>query len=403
MLRAAASPPRFATLILLTGLSVLSLNMFLPSLSTMAADFRVDYALISLSIAGYLAVTAVLQLVLGPLSDRVGRRPVLLAALALFTLASLVCAITSDIRVFLAARVVQGAIISGWALSLAAVRDTAPPQEAAGRIGYISMAMAVSPMLGPVLGGVLEELFGWRASFVTYSVLGLALLGLCWLDFGETNKTPAATLREQLRLYPELLRSGRFWGFALCMAFSAGAFHAFLAGTPLVATAVFAISPALLGVCMGSITAGFMLGSYLSGRYARRAALTTMMIAGRLVACAGLVAGLALLAAGLVDAVLFFGATIFVGLGNGLTMPSASAGALSVRPQLAGSAAGLSGALTVGCGALLTPIVGALLTAENAAPTLLAIMLAASLIGLAAALAVLRSDRRQSAGPERPE
>ena len=169
MLRSATSPPRIVTLILLTGLSVLSLNMFLPSLSNMAAEFQVDYSLISLSIAGYLAITAVLQVIMGPLSDRYGRRPVLLVGLVIFTLASLVCALTTSIWVFLAFRVLQGAVISGWALSLAVIRDMAPPKEAASLIGYVSMAMAVAPMLGPMLGGALDEVFGWRASFVVFT------------------------------------------------------------------------------------------------------------------------------------------------------------------------------------------------------------------------------------------
>jgi len=143
MLYSATSPPGLFTLILLTGLSVLSLNMFLPSLSNMAADFQADYSLVSLSIAGYLAITAVLQVVMGPLSDRFGRRPVLLAGLTIFTLASLVCALTTSVWVFLAFRALQGAVISGWVLSLAVIRDTRPPQEAASLIGYVSMAMAV--------------------------------------------------------------------------------------------------------------------------------------------------------------------------------------------------------------------------------------------------------------------
>lgn len=388
------------TLFPLTGLSVLSLNMFLPSLSNMAADFQADYSLVSLSIAGYLASTAVLQVIIGPLSDRFGRRPVLLAGLAIFTLASLVCALTTNIWVFLAFRALQGTIISGWTLSLAVIRDTAPPQEAASLIGYVSMAMAVSPMLGPMLGGALDELFGWRASFVTYFVLGLAMLALCWIDLGETNAAPSATFGKQLQTYPELLRSSRFWGFSLCMAFSTGAFYSFLAGAPLVATTIYEMSPATLGFCMGTITAGFMLGSFLSGRFARRYALTTMMIAGRVVACAGLLAGLGLLMTGVMHVSLLFGATIFVGIGNGLTMPSCNAGALSVRPQLAGSASGLSGALTVAAGAVLTPITGAVLTEGNAAYALLVIMLLASLIALIAALYVLRSDRKD--GRDRP-
>lgn len=401
MFRSAVTPPRMPTLFLLTGLSVLSLNMFLPSLSNMAADFEVDYALVSLSIAGYLAATAVLQIIMGPLSDRFGRRPLLLFGLSLFTLASLVCVFATDIWVFLAFRVLQGAIICGSALSLAAIRDVAPPQKAASLIGYLSMAMAAAPMLGPMLGGALDALFGWRASFVTYAVFGLSMLAFCWVEFGETNSKPSATFAKQLRLYPELLRAPGFWGYALCMAFSTGAFYAFLAGAPLVATTIYRMSPAMLGVCLGSITAGFMLGSFLSGRLAQRHALTTMMIAGRIVACFGLLLGLVLLAVGALNAILFFGATIFVGIGNGLTTPSSSAGALSVRPQLAGSASGLAGALTVATGAAVTPITGTLVTEANGAYALLIIMLLSSSLALFAALLVRRIERlERRARPE---
>lgn len=381
---------------LLTGLSVLSLNMFLPSLANIADELRADYSLVSLSVAGYLGATAAMQLILGPLSDRHGRRPVLLASLAIFVAASLGCMLATDIRTFLLFRALQGVIISGWALSLAVIRDTRPEQDAASLIGYVSMAMAVAPMLGPVLGGVLDELFGWRSSFLVYAALGAALLVLCWIDLGETNRTPSETFAKQFQVYPELLRSSRFWGYALCMMFSTGTFYAFLAGAPLVAESMLALSPAKLGFCMGTITAGFVLGSFLSGRYASRYALTTMMISGRLVACAGLVAGLVLFLAGIINTASLFGATVFAGLGNGLTMPSSNVGALSVQPRLVGSASGLAGALTVGGGALLASITGAVLTEEKGSYQLLGMMLLCSLAGLAAALHVRRIDRREA-------
>jgi DHA1 family bicyclomycin/chloramphenicol resistance-like MFS transporter len=379
VIRAAASPPRLLTLVLLTGLSVLSLNMFLPSLPNIAKDLQADYALTSLSIAGYLAMTAALQLVMGPLSDRFGRRPVLLAGLVIFILASLGCALANDIWTFLLFRILQGAIISGAALSRAVIRDMVPAREAASLMGYVGMAMAVAPMLGPLLGGVLDELFGWRASFYTFLAMGIVVFALCWTDLGETNKSKSDTFVKQFRSYPELFRSHRFWGYALCMMFSTGAFYAFLAG-------------AALGFCLGTITAGFAMGSYLSGRFAQRHSLVSMMIAGRLVACAGLLAGLALLLAGFVHPATLFGATIFVGIGNGLTMPSSNAGALSVRPELAGSAAGLSGALTVAAGALLTSLTGAVLTTENGAYALLGMMLLCTVLALLAALQVWRLD-----------
>jgi len=393
MLSAATSPPRLLTLILLSALSVVSLNMFVASLSNIAEEFQADYALVNLSIAGYAGMTAVLLLIMGPLSDRFGRRPVILTGLLIFILASLGCMLADDIWMFLFFRLLQGAIISGVVLSNAVIRDMVPAKEAASLMGYLAMAWAVAPMLGPMLGGVLDELFGWRASFVAFVAFGVVIFSLCWVDLGETNKAPSATFAKQFQTYPELFQSRRFWGYALCMAFSTGAFYAFLGGVPLVAKAMFGMSAATLGFYMGTITAGFFLGSFLSGRYAKRYPLTTMMIAGRIVACAGLVVGLVLFLTGVVHALSLFGATIFVGVGNGLTMPSSNAGAMSVRPKLAGSASGLSGALTVGGGAVMSLITGALLTEENGAYPLLGMMLFSSLMALAAALYVLRIDR----------
>lgn len=393
---AATTPPRPATLVLLTGLSLASLNLFLPSLPDIGQSLAAPYALVALSIGGYLAVTAALQLVMGPLSDRHGRRPVLLVSLALFALASVGCALATEIWTFLAFRMLQGAVIAGAVLSRAIVRDMMPPREAASLLGYISMAMAVAPMLAPVLGGALDQAFGWRAGFWAFAAMGAGLLALCWTDLGETNASPSATLGAQFRAYPELVRSRRFWGHALCLTFSIGAFYVFLAGAPLVAGRLFGLSPAGLGALLGSITAGFAVGSFLSGRLAARHALTTMMIAGRLVACAGLVAGLVLLAAGVEHVATLVGAVMLVGLGNGLTVPSATAGALSVRPGLAGSAAGLSGALTVGGGAILTAATGAVVGGSSGAVTLLGAMLLSTLLGLGAALGVRWVEGREA-------
>lgn len=396
-MKPASSPPHLATLVCFTGLAVLSLNMFLPSLANMAADFQADYAVVNLSIAGYLAVTAVLQLVLGPLSDRFGRRPVMLTALCVFVVASLGCTLATNVWVFLAFRVLQGAVIAGWAVSLGAIRDTAAPQKAASLIGYLSMAMAVAPMLGPIFGGTLDALFGWRASFVAFTAFGSALLLLAWIDLGETNLNRAETFGQQLRSYPALLGSGRFWGFSLCMAFSVSAFYAFLSGVPLVARGALELPPEKLGLYMGSITGGFFVGSFLSGRFAKRVSLTTLILCGRAAACLGLVVGIGFVLAGIVSEPTFFGATLCVGFGNGLTMPNGNAGVVSVRPDLAGSAAGLAGALMVGTGAVMTSITGLLVTEENAPLTLLTVMLVSSALGLLAVLWVRYLEARQPA------
>jgi predicted MFS family arabinose efflux permease len=319
----------------------------------------------------------------------------ILVGLGVFTLASIGCLLADNIWMFLFFRLFQGAIVSGLVLSNAVVRDMVPAKQAASLLGYLAMAWAVAPMLGPMLGGALDELFGWRASFVAFAGFGAVIFTLCWFDLGETNKTPSATLRAQFRIYPALFRSRRYWGYALCMAFSVGAFYAFLGGAPLVAKTMFGMSAGTLGFFIGTITVGFFLGSFLSGRYAERYPLTTMMIAGRVVACTGLTIGLLLFFSGFVHLLSLFGATIFVGIGNGLTMPSSSAGAMSVRPELAGSASGLSGALIVGGGAVMSLLTGALLTAENGAYPLLAVMLFSSFLGLLAALYVRWIDRRE--------
>lgn len=387
------------TLVLLNGLSAAALNMFLPSLSNVAADFQAGYGLLaSASIAGYAGMTTVLQLLIGPLSDRVGRRPVILVSLAIFVLASLGCLLARDVWTFLLFRTMQAAIISGFVLSRVIIRDTEPAQKAASLMGYLSIAWAIAPMLAPMLGGALDQLFGWRANFWAFLGFGGAMLALCWIDLGETNKNPSDTFTKQFKAFPSLFRSRHFWGYSLCMAFSMGALYAFLAAAPLVATTVFQMSPATLGFYMGSTAAGFILGSFVSGQFAARYRLPTMVVAGRMVAFVGLTVGLGLLLAGIVHEVSLFGACVFLGFGNGVSMPSSNAGAMSVRPELIGSAAGLSGALTGAGGALTAGITGMILHEANAAIVLLGMMLLSSTMALLAALFVLWLDRRESEG-----
>lgn len=391
----ASKPPTLWTLILLCGLSVVSLNMFLPSLANIANTFKADYALVNLSIAGYAALTAVVQLIVGPLADRYGRRPVALFALSIFLVASFGCLFASNIWAFLVFRMIQAAIISGYTISLAVVRDCYAPKRAASLIGYMAMVWAIAPMLGPMMGGILDEFFGWRASFWVFVGLGSAVLILCWFNLHETNRTPSDTFKAQFRSYPALLKSHRFWGYALCMAFSTGAFYIFLGGAPLVASVIFQISASELGFYMGTITAGFVFGSFLSGRFAEKFALTTTMLVGRLIACIGLSTGLLFWFSGLTALPFYFGVCACVGIGNGLTMPGSHAGALSVKKELAGSAAGLSGALAVGGGAFMSAISGVVLTETNGAYTLLFLMLLSSALGLFAVLYIIWMDARR--------
>lgn len=389
-MQAASRPPRLLTLILLSALAILPINVFLPSLPGIAAEFGVDYGTMGLALAGYAAVSACLQLVVGPLSDRFGRRPVILWCLALFILATLGCMIAQDATSFLACRMAQALIAPVYAVSLAVIRDTTDTSGAAGRFGYVAMAWALAPMLGPSLGGLVDQGLGWRAIFALLAALGVALLVLCWFDLAETNRSPSRSIAEQYRVYPRLMASGRYWAYVLCMAFSVGAFYAFLVGAPLAAGA--GLSPAILGFYMGSITAGFMLGSFLAGRLAKRLTLTTTLVGGRLLACMGLAIGLVLYAVGLDHPLALFGPCIFLGLANGLTQPAANASAISVWPGHTGSAAALGGAVTVAGGAITAALTGAVLTSANAQGGLLLIMLVASTLALLAALLARRLD-----------
>lgn len=384
-----------STLTLLCALSVLPLNVFLPSLANIAEDFQTDYALVSLSLAGNAAVAVALELIMGPMSDRFGRRPVVIVSLVTFTVGSIGCALASNIWAFLAFRSLQAAITSCYPISMAIIRDTAGKEGTASRIGYTAMIWALAPMIGPALGGVVDETLGWRAIFWSLALAGIMMFALCWFQLGETNRTRSGTIAQQFRAYPALFRATRFWAYALCMGFSVGTVYAFLAGAPLVA-AKFDVSSASLGLFIGSITAGFVFGSFLSGRYASRYPLTTMMIVGRIVACSGPAISLALLLTDVRHVIALFGPCILVGVGNGLTMPSANAGALSVRPDLAGSAAGLTGAMTLAGGAAFSSITGAVLTEGNAVSALFSLMLFSAGFALLAAVLAALVERRSS-------
>lgn len=391
MMPFASSPPLLSTLIVLSALAILPINFFLPSLPSMAVEFGVDYGIMGLSLAAYAGASACLQLVLGPLSDRFGRRPVILGALVVFIAATIGCAVAQDAWTFLACRMGQAVVAPTYAVSLAVIRDTTSREQAAGQFGYLAMAWAIAPMLGPTVGGLIDQGLGWRASFYVLALLGAVVLVMCWTDLRETNGAPSNTMAEQYRAYPELLGSKRFWAYCVCMAFSVGAFYAFLAGAPLAASA-FDLSPAVLGLYMGSITGGFMVGSFLAGRLAGKLPVTTILVAGRIVACAGLLFGLILYAAGIGHVLALFGPCLFVGVSNGLTQPSANAGAISVRSTHTGSAAGLASAITVAGASVMAAFAGAVLTEENARSGLLLVMLASAVVALGAALLARNLD-----------
>lgn len=398
----ARTPPHISTLIFLAALSALSMNIFLPSLPSMTEYFRTEYRVMQLSVALYLAVNAVLQIVIGPISDRFGRRPVMLTTIVIFVVASIGCVFAPNIEIFLLFRMVQAVIVAGMALSRAVVRDMVPRAQAASMIGWVTMGMAVAPMLAPALGGVLQGAYGWQASFVLLAILGLVCLWITWRDLGETAVTRSTSFHAQFTEYPELLRSRRFWGYAAATAFTSGAFFAYLGGAPFVGSEVFALDPTTLGIYFGAPAIGYMLGNGISGRYSARIGINPMILTGTFLSTSGLLIALALFLGGHGSAELFFGFMTFVGLGNGLVLPNAISGMLSVRPHLAGTASGLGGAIQIGGGAALSALAGSLLSPGSGATPLLWMMVVTSVFGVAAIVYTIRRDRQVAITPPAP-
>lgn len=391
-----STPPHIATLIMMAGVGALSLNVFLPSLPSMADHFGVDYGLMQLSVSAYLATTAVVQILIGPIADRYGRRPVVLGTVAIFTLASIGAIFSPNFTTFLIFRLIQTSIATGFVMSRAVVRDMVPQDQAASMIGYVTMGMSVVPMLGPALGGVLDEAFGWQASFWMLAIGGIILLIMSYFDQGETFTKREGGFAAQVREYPDLLTSQRFWAYCLAAAFASGAFFAYLGGAPFVGSTVFAMEPAELGIYFGAPAIGYLIGNGVSGRYSVRVGINKMVLLG-----AGLtVLGMALLLlvdlAGVSHPFVFFGFMIFIGLGNGILLPNANAGMLSVRPALAGSAAGLGGAFMIAGGAALSVIAGFILGPGTGARPLIVLMLLTTLAAVACAFWVIARERHVS-------
>lgn len=388
------TPPHLLTLVALSGVSALSMNVFLPSLPGMARDFDVDYGVMQLSVSAYIGASAVLQLLGGPLSDRFGRRPVVLWGLVLFLLATIGTLLATTATSFLVFRLLQSVITVCMLVPRAVVRDLYDGDRAASMLGYVTMGMAVVPMMAPVFGGVLDELFGWQANFVVMGLLGVAVLALAHRDMGETVRGGGMPLRAQMVNYPILARSHRFWGYCAAATLSSGAFFAYLGGAPFVGDQVFGLTPAQVGYWFAAPSIGYILGNYLSARFSPTVGLNRMILMGAVVCAAALSVSLALDLSGIVRPLSFFGAIALMGLGNGMVLPNANAGMMSVRPELAGTASGLGGALAVAGGAALSALAGALLQPGSGATPLLVIMCASALGSLLAIGWVLRRERQ---------
>ena len=382
--------PHIFTLIFMSSMSVLSMSVFLPSLPSMTEFFKTDYSLVQLSVSLYLACTAVVQLIAGPLSDYFGRRNIVLAALILLILATIGCYFAQTIEAFLFFRVLQASIATLMAISRAIVRDMATPEKAASMLGYVTMGMSVAPMIAPSIGGFFETYYNWQATFLFVIILSIGLFLLCWFDLGETNKVKNKSLREQIKEYPILFSSRRFWGYAFAAAFSTGTFFAFLGGAPFVGSKVFNLAPTTMGFLFGLPALGFFFGNFATARFSMRVGIDKMILLGTLFQIFGMGMSLVISLLGFGTAITFFGFCIFIGIGNGLTLANSTAGMLSIRPAVAGTASGIGGSIQIGGGAALAAIAGFLLTISESAYPLQIIMFLSAFMGFVCIVYVIR-------------
>ncbi|GAA2608700.1 multidrug effflux MFS transporter [Streptomyces axinellae] len=391
------TPPRRIIFIALTAMSVLPVTIYLPALPDIAEEFDTSFALVNLSVAGYAIATALTEAVSGILSDRYGRRPVALTSVSIFIVASIGCALAPNIEFFLVCRTFQAAIAACFSVAMVVIKETSSGRDAVKEIGFAGMGWALAPMFGPTVGGVLNELSGWRAIFVVLALLGGAVLVASRRQLQETSQPSGASKGSPLASFRRLLGSARFWAYTLCMACSTGTLYVFLGGAPLAMSGQFGGSSVALGLYMALVPGGFVIGSYLTGIWASRVFRSHFLVYARIVTCAGLTAGLVLAMLHEPPPFLFFVSCMFIGIGNGLTSPVVNMGVMSEHDELAGTATGLSAAMSIGGGALISSAVGPSLNATSSIRILLALLLTSASLALLAALFAALVDRQPHA------
>ena len=392
------SPPHIFTLILLASISALTMNIFLPSLPNIAASLGSSTSILGLSVGIYLASSALLQLIIGPFSDQFGRRPLILWSLIIFCLSTLATVFVTNTAQFLILRIFQAISASCMVLARAIVRDTTESVEQAGsQIAYVTMGMAFVPMIGPAIGGLLDYQYGWTASFWILCLLGSMIFLISYFDVGETLPENSQGFLEQIRTYPSLLRSKRFWAYCLSSAFVSGAFFSYLGGAPFVGNEVFGLSPKDLGIWFGAPAVGYILGNFLSGRFSTIIGLDKMIFFGVIIALTGVSISFMISYLGFGSILSFFGLMSLVGLGNGMSIPNATAAMMSVNPKLAGTAAGLGSAIMIGGGAGLSAIANFILKPGSSELPLIILMWLSVFSGLCAVNYVIYRNKKINA------
>ncbi|HSG88124.1 MAG TPA: multidrug effflux MFS transporter [Pseudomonadales bacterium] len=383
-----------ALLAAVTATGPLAMQIFLPALPAVQADFGADVGTVQLTLSLSMVAIALSTLAYGPLSDRHGRRPVLGAGLVLFLLGTLICAFAPGIGVLIFGRIVQAAGgAAGMVLARAVVRDLYGAERATGVIAQLTMVMVVAPMVAPAIGGVLTDLFAWRAVFAFAALAGVLIAFWVALKLPESHvdRGRGEGAGDLLRGFALLLGSPRFCGYVGQTAFSSAIFFSFISGAPYLMVNTLGRPATEYGLWFVAVSAGFMTGNFLAIRTSGRFPQLALMLTGSLVGLFGILLIVAIVLSGhLSPPALFLPAGLAM-VGSGLAMPNAQAGAINVFPRKAGTASGFSGFAQMTVAAIATQAVGVL--QNGTAWPMLAFMTCGAVGALASITVVWRAER----------
>lgn len=358
-----ASRPVHAPLWLLalaTFSGTLGMHIFVPALPSAAADLGTGIAAMQSTVSLYILGLATGQLFYGPLADWLGRRPVLMGGLALYTVAGLVAALAPQVHVLIAARLFQAlGGCAGLVLGRTIVRDTAAPSEAARRLALMNLMITAGPSLAPIAGGALATTWGWRSVFLALTGLGVVCLFFAWRMLPETGTPSSGSGVSVLaRNYRRLLGSRAFLGFSVGGGCATTSMYAFIASAPFIFVNQLHRSVHESGIYIAFLVSGMWLGSALTSRLIAKVSLDRLLIRANAVS---VLAAFAFLAAVLLDHLsvpLIIGTMFLFTVGVGSASPAALTQAISVDPQVIGSASGLYGFTQMAVGAFCTMLAG---------------------------------------------
>ena len=396
-MRPAKPAPSLVLLAAVTALPFCALHMIVPALPLLPGVFADSPARVQLVLSLYLAGIATGQLVYGPLSDRFGRRPVMIAGLMLFLFGTLMCCLAAQLDMLILGRVCEGfGACAGVVLARAIIRDVYERDAAARGLALVMMAMTLAPAVSPAIGASLVEWIDWRAIFVVLGGLGAVVFAWTLIRLGETNRNPnRLDLAGMAGAYALLLRSPGFVAFALCSACTSASWFTFIASAPHLLVDILSEPPSSYGLMIVMPMATYMLGNAIAARFALRFGSLNLLLWGRLVAftgAAGLTLSFGVLGPG---AWALFLPVAFTEIGDGLTQPSLMAAALSIHPRIAGTASGLMGFLQMTTAALGSFLVA--LLPQNSAFGPVAVF--TGLVALALGFAILAVRRQTGRAP----